>query len=139
MDFGGRLPSEIFKEHVFGCFIEDRAGLLAREVLNVDMIGWESDYPHSDGIWPDAPELLAKVFEGVPGDVINKVTHQNAARFFGFDPFTRRTPAQCTVKALRAEVAGWDISTRSGFKHRQSEADVARYMHATTVGAPPGP
>ena len=137
MDFGGRLPSEIFKEHVFGCFIEDRAGMLAREVMNVDMIGWESDYPHSDGIWPDAPEKLAKVFEGIPDDVINKVTWQNAVRFFGFDPFTRRKPEECTVKALRAEVAGWDVSIQSGFTHRTSEAEVARYMHSTTVLAPP--
>jgi predicted TIM-barrel fold metal-dependent hydrolase len=129
MDFGGRLPSEIFKEHVFGCFIEDRAGIKARELLNIDMIAWESDYPHSDGIWPDAPERLVPIFEGVPDDVINKVTHQNACEFFNFDPFTKRKPQECTVGALRAEVADWDVSIQSGFQHRPSEATVAKYMH----------
>ena len=29
MDFGGRMPSEIFKEHVLCCFIEDAAGIAA--------------------------------------------------------------------------------------------------------------
>lgn len=137
LSFGGRLPSEIFKEHVFGCFIEDRAGMLARDVMNVDMIGWESDYPHSDGIWPDAPEKLSKVFEGIPDDVIRKVTHENAARFFQFDPFTSRKPEQCTVKALRAEVADWDISVQSGFKHRESGAAVAQFMHSQVATALP--
>jgi predicted TIM-barrel fold metal-dependent hydrolase len=137
MDFGGRLPSEIFKEHVFGCFIEDRAGLLAAELLNTDMIGWESDYPHSDGIWPNAPELLAANFAGIPDDLIRKVTYENAAKFFHFDPFSNRRPEQCTVGALRAEVADWDVSIQSGFKHRESGAAVAQYMHSQVVAKTP--
>jgi predicted TIM-barrel fold metal-dependent hydrolase len=138
MDFGGRLPSEIFKEHVFGCFIEDRAGMLcAEDLLNPDMIGWESDYPHSDGIWPDAPEKLSKIFSGLPDDLVHKVTHQNAAKFFGFDPFINRKPDKCTVKALRAEVADWDISIESAFKHRVPGTMVGQFMHAQTADAPP--
>ncbi len=137
MDFGGRLPSEIFREHVFGCFIEDRAGVLARDLLNIDMMGWESDYPHSDGIWPDAPEKLAKNLAGIPDEVVRKVTYENATRFFQFDPFTRRNPEDCTVKALRAEVADWDTSVQSGFKHRDSQTIVAQYMRAETAGAVP--
>jgi hypothetical protein len=137
-DFGGRLPSEIFKEHVFGCFIEDRAGMLcAADMLNTDMIGWESDYPHSDGIWPDAPEKLAKVFAGIPDNLVNKVTWENTARFFDFDPFVKRKKEDCTVKALRAEVADWDTSIQSGFKHRESGSLVAQYMHAQVAQAPP--
>jgi predicted TIM-barrel fold metal-dependent hydrolase len=120
MDFGDRLPSEIFKEHVFGCFIEDKVGIASRQFLNVDMIGWESDYPHSDGNWPNAPELLAESLVGVPADVTRKITHENAARFFQFDPFSRRSREQCTVGALRAEVADWDVTVRSGFKVRNS-------------------
>ena len=25
-DFGGKLPSEVFKEHILNCFIDDKAG-----------------------------------------------------------------------------------------------------------------
>ncbi len=140
LDFGGRLPSEIFKEHVFGCFIEDRAGvvLAAAGEMNEDMLGWESDYPHSDGIWPDAPEKLTQVFEGIPDALINKVTHENVCRFFDFDPWQHRTKEQSTVKALRAEVADWDISIRSAFKHRDPRTMVGQFMHMETAeSAPP--
>jgi len=140
MDFGGRLPSEIFKEHVFGCFIEDRAGMVcaAAGELNQDMIGWESDYPHSDGIWPDAPEKLAKVFKGIDDALINKVTHENVCAFFDFDPWQHRTKEQSTVRALRAEVADWDITIESGFKPRDPRTMVGQFMHMeTTPEAPP--
>ena len=138
MEYGGRLPSEIFNEHIFGCFIEDRAGMLcAADMLNTDMIGWESDYPHSDGIWPDAPEKLEKVFAGIPDDLINKVTHENVCKFFDFDPWKHRAKERSTVKALRSEVAGWDTSIHSGFTHRTSETAVAQFMHARTDVLPP--
>ena len=136
MNFGGRLPSEIFKEHVLGCFIEDRSGITNREHLNVDMIAWESDFPHSDGIWPNSPEILAHSLEGVPDDEVEKITHQNAMRFFDFDPFTKRTRDQCTVAELRAEVADWDISIHSAFKHRPSENETFKRMHTPTVAIP---
>ena len=130
MDFGGRLPSEIFKEHIFGCFIEDHVGIASRQFLNIDMIGWESDYPHSDGNWPNAPELLAESIVGVPDTVVAKITHQNAARLFRFDPFSKRSPEQCTVGALRLEVGDWDVTTRSGFKMRES---MTAFSRSTTI------
>ena len=133
LTFGDRMPSEIFKEHVFGCFIEDKAGIQARAMLNIDMIGWESDYPHSDGIWPRSPEILAYCLEGVPDDEVQKITHQNASRFFQFDPFTGRAPTDCTVGRLRQEVADWDIAVRSGFAHRKSGTLVGQHMHAPSL------
>ena len=48
MDLGGRLPSEIFAEHVILCFIDDAVGIENRHHLNLDNITWECDYPHSD-------------------------------------------------------------------------------------------
>ncbi|HMD47383.1 MAG TPA: amidohydrolase family protein, partial [Acidimicrobiales bacterium] len=47
-DFGDRLPSEVFNEHVITCFIDDPIGVENRDHLNVDNITWECDYPHSD-------------------------------------------------------------------------------------------
>ena len=55
MDLGGRLPSEIFSEHVILCFIDDAVGVENRHHLNLDNITWECDYPHSDSTWPQAP------------------------------------------------------------------------------------
>ncbi len=58
-DFGGRLPSEVFREHFLTCFISDPVGVELRERIGVDNIAWEADYPHSDSMWPTAPEELA--------------------------------------------------------------------------------
>ena len=37
------------------------------------------------------------------------MTHENAMRFFGFDPFAHRPKEQCTAGALRAEATGVDV------------------------------
>ena len=43
---------------------------------------------------------------------INAMTHENAMRFFRYDPFSSRARERCTVGALRAEAAGWDVEAR---------------------------
>lgn len=47
-DFGDRLPSEVFAERIVTCFIDDEFGVESRARLNIDMVTWECDYPHSD-------------------------------------------------------------------------------------------
>jgi predicted TIM-barrel fold metal-dependent hydrolase len=102
-DFGDKLPSDVAREHFSFCFISDRNGVEDRHKIGVDSITWECDYPHSDSTWPNSPETLEKQLEGVPVDEVDKMTWQNAARIYQFDPFAHRTKDQCTVRALRAE------------------------------------
>jgi predicted TIM-barrel fold metal-dependent hydrolase len=109
----GMLPSELFKERIVTCFIDDAVGVETRSHLNLDMITWECDYPHSDSTWPESPELLGNALEGVPDDEVDKITHLNAMRIFQFDPFAHRAREQCTVGALRAEAVGVDVSEKS--------------------------
>jgi hypothetical protein len=54
----------------------------------------------------------------VPDDELAKITWENAARWYSFDPFQSRSKEQCTVNALRAEAAGHDVSIRSYDKGR---------------------
>ena len=54
-DFGDKLPSQVFREHVQACFIDDVTGLRNRDVIGIDTITWECDYPHSDSTWPSRP------------------------------------------------------------------------------------
>ena len=116
-DLGGILPSELFKEHVITCFIDDLVGVRLRDDIGVDMITWECDYPHSDTNWPDCAELLAVQLDGLSDDDVNKITHENAMRLFQFDPFAVRPREHCTVAALRAEAEGHDVSIRSSGQH----------------------
>jgi hypothetical protein len=112
-DLGGRLPSELFKERIVCCFIDDRVGVEMRSRLNLDMLTWECDYPHSDSTWPRSPESLAPALEGVPDDEVAKITHTNAMRAFSYDPFTHVPAEQATVGALRALATDVDVSERA--------------------------
>src|SRR6478609_1555038 len=114
-DFGGRLPSEVFREHFLTCFISDPIGVKLRAEIGIDNMCWEADYPHSDSMWPRAPEELHAVFEAndVPDDEIRKMTHENAMRWYSFDPFAHLPKEQAYVGALRQSVAGHDVSIMS--------------------------
>jgi predicted TIM-barrel fold metal-dependent hydrolase len=113
-DFGGRLPSEVFNDHVLTCFIDDRFGVASRAFLNMDHVMWECDYPHSDSTWPFAPETLEENLVGCDDRDIDRISHLNAMRHFSYDPFTILGGRdRCTVGALRAQAAGHDVSIRS--------------------------
>jgi predicted TIM-barrel fold metal-dependent hydrolase len=120
--FGSKLPSEVFREHFLTCFISDPVGIRLRDMIGLDNIAWECDYPHSDSSWPEAPEELARVAADVPDDELAKITYQNACRWYSFDPFAYRAPHESTVAALRSESAGHDVSIRS--------LDKGRFVHS---------
>jgi predicted TIM-barrel fold metal-dependent hydrolase len=117
-DFGTKTPSEVFREHFLTCFIADPVGIEMRAMIGLDNIAWECDYPHSDSSWPEAPEDLAAVASDVPPDELAKITYENACRWYSFDPFSYRSRESCTVRALRQEAAGHDVSIRSMDKGR---------------------
>ncbi|MCU1644377.1 MAG: amidohydrolase [Nocardia sp.] len=124
-DFKGKLPSEVFREHFLTCFISDPVGLTLRHLIGIDNIAWECDYPHSDSSWPNAPEELAAVADGVSDSDLNKITYENALRWYSFDPFAHRPREKCTVGALRAENPDHDISIKArGTKHAVDPAGV---------------
>jgi predicted TIM-barrel fold metal-dependent hydrolase len=110
-DFGSKLPSEVFLEHIVLCYISDAAGVKLARDIGVDRITVEVDYPHSDTNWPYAPERMMEEFDAtdLTDAEINKMTHENAMGFFRYDPFAIRPRERCTVGALRSEAVGWDV------------------------------
>ncbi|CUU59270.1 Predicted metal-dependent hydrolase, TIM-barrel fold [Parafrankia irregularis] len=130
-DFGGKLPSEVFRERFLTCFIADPVGVRLRHDIGIDNISWECDYPHSDSSWPAAAEELERVTMGVPDDEINKMTFENACRWYSFDPFAHLPREQSTVGALRAAAAGHDVSIRS-FDQGRFERQIG--VRASEVG-----
>jgi predicted TIM-barrel fold metal-dependent hydrolase len=114
-DFGDMLPSQLFRERVLTCFIEDDTGLELRHHIGIDHIAWECDYPHSDATWPQSPEILMKSLEkaNMTDEEINKITWQNACDFFSYDPFQYIAKEDATVGALRAKAVGWDTSPKA--------------------------
>jgi predicted TIM-barrel fold metal-dependent hydrolase len=126
-DFGNRLPSDVFREHIVTCFIDDPTGVVIRDRVGIDSICWEADYPHSDSTWPTSPEFLMKSLDGVPDADIDKISHLNAMRHFRFDPFRVRPREECTVGALRRKAAddGVDTSPLSVESRRTGPRDTS--------------
>jgi predicted TIM-barrel fold metal-dependent hydrolase len=110
MDFGKRMPSDVFRDQIITCFIDDAVGMEVRHHLNLDQVCWECDYPHSDSTWPTAPEQAARYLDGLPRDEIDKITHQNAMRAFSYDPFSHIPKEEATVGALRARATDVDTT-----------------------------
>ena len=79
-------PSEIFKKNIWGCFIDDEAGLALREQIGVNNICFESDYPHSDSLWPNSRERLSEQLADVPDDQAGRIAETNAREFLNFYP-----------------------------------------------------
>jgi predicted TIM-barrel fold metal-dependent hydrolase len=114
-DFGGKKPSEVFREHILACFITDPSGLLLRDRIGIDNIAWECDYPHTDTTWPESPEFTWKELQGaaVTDDEIHKMTWENSCRFFDWDPFKHTPKDQASVGALRALAKDVDVTRMS--------------------------
>jgi predicted TIM-barrel fold metal-dependent hydrolase len=127
-DFGDQLPSQVFKERVVTCFIDDAAGVKNRHDIGIDMITWECDYPHSDCTWPTSPERLMKSLDGVPDDEIDKMTHLNAMRHYQYDPFSVIPREECTVGALRARAADVDTGFHEVRKTRREQGTTASML-----------
>jgi predicted TIM-barrel fold metal-dependent hydrolase len=121
VDDKGSTPTEAFREHVLACFISDPTALRIRDRIGIDNIAWECDYPHSDSLWPTAPDEVHQEFVDaeVPDDEIDKITYKNACKFFDFDPFEHVTKERGTVGALRALATDVDLSTTSKAEYRR--------------------
>jgi predicted TIM-barrel fold metal-dependent hydrolase len=121
-DFGGKMPSDVFREHALACFIYDPTALKLADEIGIDIIAFETDYPHSDSLWPDAPEVLLEQCDGagLSDDEIHKVSWENVARFCDYDPFAVIPKDQATVGALRAQATDVDTSivSRSEWRTR---------------------
>ena len=79
-----RRPSEIFRDHIFGCFISDDAGLRNLDLIGAGNVMFEGDYPHSDSNWPHARKMLEESLTDVPDDVARKIAEDNARKLFHF-------------------------------------------------------
>jgi hypothetical protein len=80
-------------------------------------------------MWPGAPEQLWDVLteNNVTDDEINKMTYENAMRWYSFDPFTHITREQATVGALRKSAEGHDVTIQALSKHEKSGASFADF------------
>jgi predicted TIM-barrel fold metal-dependent hydrolase len=77
-------PSEVFDQHIWGCFIDDETGIAQREAAGVDHLMIEVDFPHSDSPWPHTQKRVAEMLRDVPDDEAHKIAELNARRLYNF-------------------------------------------------------
>lgn len=94
IDFDSR-PSELFRSHFWGCFIDDEHGLSNRHAIGIDRICLEIDFPHSDSNWPNSRKRAAEVLATVPDDECALIVEDNARRMLNFP-----RPADAKVAAV---------------------------------------
>jgi hypothetical protein len=113
-EWGGKLPSEVFREHFLSCFIDDKFGCESYKSVGENIIAYECDYPHSDCTWPNVAEELWENVKNLSDRIIDKITHQNVFDFFGVDPIAEVGGRQnADVKGLRALAKEVDTTERS--------------------------
>jgi predicted TIM-barrel fold metal-dependent hydrolase len=116
-DWRGRTPTQVFRDQFVSCFIQDEAGVRDRELIGVDNITFENDYPHADITWPLTPEQLwsGEFEKGAIGwEAIDKISHQNALRLYKWDAVERLGRENCNVRALRELGRNVDLTPISG-------------------------
>jgi predicted TIM-barrel fold metal-dependent hydrolase len=79
-------PSELFRRHIWGCFIVDKTGVGLRHDIGIDKILWECDFPHSDSMWPNSRKILADAVRNVPDDEVHAIAELNARELFHLKP-----------------------------------------------------
>src|SRR5271166_3891548 len=76
------LPSEVIRRNFWFCSIDDPSMVPLRDVIGVDHIMVESDYPHADSTWPDTQLVFAANYGGLPAAERRAIAAGNAARLF---------------------------------------------------------
>jgi predicted TIM-barrel fold metal-dependent hydrolase len=87
---GGRRmgvpPSELFRRHIYGCFIDDAFGARHLEEIGIDNVMLETDFPHGDSTYPGSLQNAHARLAGYSVDVQQRVMMGNACRVFHFEP-----------------------------------------------------
>jgi predicted TIM-barrel fold metal-dependent hydrolase len=121
LNLGAESGTDLWRSNMLGCFITDPTTLNVLDRIGIDTVAWECDYPHSDSTWPDSPEQLLAEFDaaGLSDEYIDKITWQNAARFYRFDPFEHISKEEATVGSLRARATDVDTAETSRAIYRE--------------------
>ena len=82
-------PSSYIAGRVYGCIFDDATGLRNRDVIGMDQICFETDYPHADSTFPVSKEVLTKICAEAElnDEEIYKLTRGNAIKAFGLERF----------------------------------------------------
>ena len=82
-------PSTYIPGHIWGCIFDDETGLKNRDVIGMDQICFEVDFPHADTTYPHTLDVATKICTeaGLDDDEVYKLMRGNAIEAFGLQRF----------------------------------------------------
>ena len=75
-------PEYYMDRNVYGSFIQDRTGVLCRDLPGGRNIMWSSDYPHSETTFPNSREIILRDFAGIPAEATRDIICNITRKFF---------------------------------------------------------
>ena len=85
-----------FRDHIYGCFIEDHHGIASLDEIGEDNVMCETDYPHSDSTWPDCIGVARRLRRTTcPTETQYKILRGNAERLYRFTPAEPPVLGEC--------------------------------------------
>jgi predicted TIM-barrel fold metal-dependent hydrolase len=72
-------PAEVLLRNFYFCAVEDPSSFALRDVIGVDHILLEQDYPHCDSTWPHTQRTIEEEIGGLPAADVRKMTWENAS------------------------------------------------------------
>jgi len=75
-------PVDVLLRNFWFCTLDDPSAMRLLDVIGVDHVMLETDFPHTDSTWPNSQAAAARIVAGLPDDQVRKVTHENAAGLF---------------------------------------------------------
>jgi predicted TIM-barrel fold metal-dependent hydrolase len=109
-------PSDVFRRNMWCCMVEEPVGLTLHDLIGVDRILAETDYPHADTPYPHTQKAYAEVFAGLPAEVVDAVSHGNAERLFNWEMADEALLSSPDVERWRASLAA-DPFAAMGIRH----------------------
>ena len=82
-------PSSYIPNHIWGCIFDDEIGLKNRDIIGMNQICFEVDFPHADTTFPNTLDVATKICTeaDLSEDEIYLLMRGNAIECFGLERF----------------------------------------------------
>lgn len=75
-------PSDVLRRNFWFCTLDDPSTIRTRDVIGVENICVETDYPHGDSTWPDTQRVIDQAWGDLPADELRMICSENAANLY---------------------------------------------------------
>lgn len=90
---GDHSARQVFRDHVYGCFIDDEHGASSIEEIGATNVMVECDFPHADSAWPNNVDVVTRAIAHLAPEDQHRVRQGNAIELFHFQPAGVPVPA----------------------------------------------